>query len=446
MTGRSFFIHTFGCQMNERDTEIMAGLLTRRGFVPAPSLEEAQVALVNTCHIREHAEQKAMSLLGRLKAWREADPGRVLALTGCVAEARGKALTARYPFLDVVLGPASVRQLPDLVERVRDGEGPLVATGHADARDVPELTDEHPAGHRAWVKIMEGCDHACAFCVVPAVRGRERNRPFEEIVAEVTSLAARGVVEVTLLGQTVNAWGKTAGPGRDFAGLLRALDAVPGLERLRFTSPHPAYHTGRVLEAMAEGRTVCEHLHLPVQSGSDRVLREMKRGYTAARWLEIVARARALMPELAVTTDVIVGFPGETEEDFDATMAMLRAADVHAAYTFKYSARPGTPAATREDQVSEEAKDARLTRLNAFLEAQGRGHHDALVGRRLEVLVDGSREDGRGWQGRLRTNTPVTFAPDGRVAPGARRQVEIVTAGSWTLEGRLVPAGAPVPA
>lgn len=447
MSGPAFHITTYGCQMNERDTEIMAELLVRKGMAKAASLEDAQVVLVNTCHIREHAEQRALSLLGRLAEWRKARPDRILALTGCVAEAQGRAVRQRFPQVDIVLGPAKLPRLPELIDRVWETNLPQFATGVADAVGVPELTGEHPAGFKAWVKIMEGCDHQCTFCVVPAVRGRERNRPFDEIVGEVEGLVARGVVEVTLLGQTVNAYGKAGGPQRDFAALLRRLDRVPGLRRLRFTSSHPVHHTDRVLTAFGECATLCEHMHLPVQSGSDGQLKRMWRGYTAARYLEIVARGRALVPTLAVTTDLIVGFPGESEEDFLATLELVRAADFDGAYSFKYSPRPGTPGAAMADQVAEDVKDVRLARLNALLETHSRRHNEALVGTTVEALVEGAREGAASWQGRLRTNKLVYFPPVAGVLAGQLVPVRVLGAGSWTLTGEVAaaPAGSAEP-
>jgi len=440
MSGPAFHITTYGCQMNERDTEIMAELLVRKGLSRASTLDEAQVVLVNTCHIREHAEQRALSLLGRLAEWRKASPDRILALTGCVAEAQGRLIRQRFPQVDIVLGPAKLPELPALIDRVWETNLPQFATGVADAVGVPELTGEHPHGFKAWVKIMEGCDHQCTFCVVPSVRGRERNRAFDEIVAEVEGLAARGVVEVTLLGQTVNAYGKAGGPQRDFAALLRRLDRISGLKRLRFTSSHPVHHTDRVLTAFGECATLCEHMHLPVQSGSDRQLKAMWRGYTAARYLEIVARARALVPDIAVTTDLIVGFPGETEEDFLATLELVRAADFDGAYSFKYSPRPGTPGAAMPDQVPEEVKDVRLARLNALLDLHSRRHNEALVGRTLEALVEGRKEGSANWQGRLRSNKLVFFASGRPVGAGELHPVTITAAGSWTLTGELATA------
>jgi tRNA-2-methylthio-N6-dimethylallyladenosine synthase len=279
--------------------------------------------------------------------------------------------------------------------------------------------------------------------VVPAVRGRERSRPFDEVVAEAESLAGRGVVEVTLLGQTVNAYGKTAGPDRDFAALLRRLSSIPGLRRIRFTSPHPAYHHDRVLRAMAECPAVMPHMHLPVQSGSDAMLKAMRRGYTAAHYLGVVARARALVPGLAVTTDFIVGFPGETDADFAATLDLVRAADFDGAYSFKFSARPGTSAAALPGAVPEPVKEDRLAKLNALLDEGSRRHHEALVGTVQEALIEGPRPRGEApakWQGRLPSNRLVFFEPDSGVAAGSFRLVEITEAGSWTLTGRLAKA------
>ena len=283
----SFYIHTFGCQMNERDSEIAAGLLRGAGMTPGADQETATVIVVNTCTVREHAEQRALSLLGRLRPWREEKAERVLVLAGCVPGVRGAELRQRFPYVDVVVSPSRLLDLPELIGRIRDGSPPQVAVGEPDrTADVPDLPAAHPSGFKAWVKIMEGCDHACTYCAVPRARGPERNRPFEEIVGEVERLAARGVVEVGLLGQTVNAYGKLAGPGRDFAALLGRLSDVPGIRRLRFTSPHPLYHTDAVLRAMGGSPAVCEHLHLPVQSGSDRMLAAMRRGHPVERFLE----------------------------------------------------------------------------------------------------------------------------------------------------------------
>lgn len=431
----SFRVHTFGCQMNERDSEIVSGLLRRMGLTPAARDEDAAVVVVNTCTVREHAEQRALSLLGRLRPWREERPERVLVLAGCVPGVRGREIRRRFPHVDVVVSPSNLLGLPDLVGRVWDRNLPQVAV--EEAAGIAELPDEHPPGFRAWVKIMEGCDHACSFCAVPRARGPERHRPFAEIVSEVEGLAGRGVREVTLLGQTVNAYGKRAGPGRDFAALLRRLSEIEGLERLRFTSPHPVYHTAAVLRAMGESRAVCEHMHLPVQSGSDRILRAMRRGHAAEHFLELVERARGLIRGLAVTTDLIVGFPGEDDGDFAATLDLVRRAGLSGAYAFKYSPRPGTPAAEMSGQVPEELKEERLARLNFLLDDLSRRQNEKLVGSAVEVMVEGPREEEGLWQGRMRSNRLVEFPAEDGVAPGQIRTAEITAAGTWSLSGKL---------
>ncbi|MEK7475161.1 MAG: tRNA (N6-isopentenyl adenosine(37)-C2)-methylthiotransferase MiaB [Candidatus Coatesbacteria bacterium] len=440
MTPRTFHLTTFGCQMNVRDSEIMTRLLEGAGMRAVADVREADVAVVNTCAVREHAESRALSFLGRLRPWREAAPDRVLVLAGCVAEAQGRRLLERFPHLDLVVGPARLLDLARLIAAAGDGDAPRVVTGPAEAATVPELSGEHPASFRSWLKIMEGCDHGCTYCIVPEVRGRERSRPFAEIVTEAEGLAAQGVVELGLLGQTVNAYGKGLGPDGDFAALLRRLAAITGLRRIRFTSPHPSYHHDRVLQAMADCPSIAPHLHLPVQSGSDAILKAMRRGYTTAHYLGILGRARALVPGLAVTTDLIVGFPGETGADFEATLALVRAADLDGAYTFKFSPRPGTAAAGLPGQVAEAEKEARLARVNAFLDEGSRRHHAALVGTTVEALVEGPRKGSQLWQGRLASNRLVFFEPDAGTAVGTFRAVEITEAGSWTLTGRLVGA------
>jgi tRNA-2-methylthio-N6-dimethylallyladenosine synthase len=462
----AFLIRTFGCQMNERDSEIMADLLERAGLRRAQGLPDAGIVILNTCHIRDHAVGRVLSMLGRLKEWKNERPGRLLVLAGCVAEARGSGIRERFHYLDVVMGPSRLLELPNLIARAREGDLPQIATGHEDAVGVPETADRSVAGVKAWVKIMEGCDHGCTFCVVPKVRGRERHRPFDEIVAEAERLAAAGVRELGLLGQTVNAYGRKDGPERDFAALLRRLSKVAGIRRIRFTSPHPAHMNGAVIAAMAECPPVCAHLHLPVQSGSDRMLRLMARGHTAAHYLEILGDARARIPGLAVTTDLIVGFPGETEEDFAATLDLVRAADFQGAFTFAYSSRPGTHAAGMPDQVTAREKSDRLARLNAALDGLSRRHNEGMVGKTAEVLAEGPAPSRPGsgavallqathgrpsrpsaglacapWQGRLESNVLVNFPPREGLAPGDLVTIEIMEAGTWSLTGKLVEPG-----
>jgi len=444
MSSPSFHIETFGCQMNERDSEIMAHLLARAGYPPAASREEAGIFVVNTCHIRDHASQKALSMLGRLRDWREAAPGRVLVFSGCVAEAEGRALLSRFPQADLVIGPAHLAELPALVAGVLDGAPPAAVVGTSDARGVPEAPTV-AEGIRARIKITEGCDHGCTYCVVPAVRGRERHRDFNEIIGEARRFAGSGVPEVQLLGQAVNSYGKDAGPDRDFPALLRAL-AGPGMpRRIRFTSSHPRFAGAALFEAMKAGANICPHLHLPVQSGSDVMLRRMARGHSSAAYLAAVESARRLVPGLVVTTDFIVGFPGETDGDFAATLDLVRAAGFEGAYTFKYSARPRTPAAGFPGQVPADVMGKRLAELNALVDSQGRRFNESLVGSEAEALVEGPDADGRFWQGRLASNRLVFFGR-GDAETGQLRMVRITAAGTWTLSGELAGKKEAVPA
>ena len=435
MNTASFHIEVFGCQMNERDSEIMAHLLEGAGYRRAPSQAEARIFVMNTCHIRDHASQKALSMLGRLRDWKSAVPGRVLVFAGCVAEAEGRSLASRFPHADIVLGPSRLLELPGLVGEAVEGAPPVVAVGNRDARDVPEAPTR-AAGFRARIKITEGCDRGCTFCVVPSVRGRERHRDFSEIVAEARRLAGAGISEVQLLGQAVNSYGKDAGPDSGFPALLRALSG-PGMpRRVRFTSSHPLFAGDALFEAMRDGANICAHLHLPVQSGSDAMLKRMARSHTSGQYLDAVDRARRAVPGLVVTTDFMVGFPGETEKDFQDSLALAKSAAFEGAYTFKYSPRPGTPAAAFEGQVSGEGKNARLAELNALLDGQSRKYNESLVGSESEGLVEGPAGDGRNWQARLSSNRLVFFAR-GDAEIGQFRKVRIGGAGTWTLNGEI---------
>lgn len=433
-----FYMETFGCQMNERDSEIMAHLLEESGYRRAPSMDEAGIFVVNTCHIRDHATQKALSMLGRLKIWRRADPGRVLVFAGCVAEAEGRSLLSRFPHADLVIGPAHLPELPALVAAALDGAPPVSAVGVKDARGVPEASVA-ATGFRVRIKITEGCDRACTYCVVPSVRGRERHRDFGEIVGEARRLAGSGIPEVQLLGQAVNSYGRDAGPEGDFPALLRALSG-PGMPgRVRFTSSHPLFAGETLFLAMRDGKNLCAHLHLPVQSGSDIMLKRMARGHTAEKYLGVVDLARRMVPGLVVTTDFIVGFPGETADDFKATLGLVRSAGFEGAYTFKYSPRPGTPASGFPGQVPEPVKEERLAELNALIDMQGLRYNESLVGKEVEALVEGPDANGTLWQGRLASNR-LAFFERGDAETGQLRKVRITGAGTWTLNGELTGA------
>src|SRR6266851_5043414 len=401
------YIETYGCQMNVSDSELMFGVLGREGYVRTDDPAEADVLLVNTCAVRDHAEQRVLGRMGELKRFKR--PGDVLGVVGCMAQRLGPKLLERVPQVDLVIGPDGYRGLPELIARARDGErGADVAfKGWEHYEDVPPVRG-NPIS--AFVTVQRGCDYRCTFCIVPMTRGPERSRKLADVVREVSGLAESGTSEVTLLGQTVNSYHDG---DHDFAVLLRAVGAVPGIRRLRFTSPYPTDFTGRVLAAMAETPTVCEHVHLPVQSGSSRVLKRMLRRYDRARYLEVVAALRSAVPGLALTTDIIVGFPGETEQDFQETVSLVEQVGYDDAFTFKYSPREGTPATRLTDAVSDAVAGERLERLVAAVRAIARRRNVALVGSTHEVLVEGRAKRGELLQGRTRTNKVALIAgPD----------------------------------
>jgi tRNA-2-methylthio-N6-dimethylallyladenosine synthase len=444
---RHFHIRTFGCQMNEHDSERIADLLVADGMEPTDDPGQADVIVFNTCCIRENADNRLYGELGRLKAQLAHHPGTMVAVAGCLAQKDRELVRRKAPHVDVVFGTHNIERAPLLLRQaVHSGpvvevlDGPAAAEGGQATPAVPGQVRR--SAHSAWVTVQIGCDNSCAFCIVPQVRGREVSRPFEELVSEVRTLAGRGVSEVTLLGQNVNSYGRDLTKRRPlFADLLRAVGTVEGIRRVRFTSPHPKDLRPETIEAMAETPAVCEHLHLPLQSGSDRVLVAMRRGYTAARYLERVAAARAAVPDLAVTTDIIVGFPGETEDDFTETLAVAAEASYDSAYTFVFSPRPGTRAAAMTDRfVDREVVAERFERLRVVVERSALARHRARVGRLEEVLVEGpSKRDPAMRSGRTRQNALVHFAPDGQGGPaaGAYFDVRITQAAPHHLIGEL---------
>jgi tRNA-2-methylthio-N6-dimethylallyladenosine synthase len=433
--------------MNEHDSERLAGLLVADGMAPAASMEDADVVVLNTCCIRENADQRLYGTLGRLKELVDAKPGLQIAVGGCLAQKDRERIQEKVGWVDVVFGTHNLASAPGLLTRSRD-EGPLMEILDAPSPESatnPLLGSDavREVPYAAWVNIQTGCDNSCAFCIVPSVRGPEVSRPFEDLVAEVELLAGRGVTEVTLLGQNVNSYGRDLTRRRPlFADLLRAVGAVEGIGRVRFTSPHPKDLRPETIAAMAETPEVCEQLHLPLQSGSDRVLAAMRRGYTAQRYLDRLAAARAAIDDLAVTTDVIVGFPGETAEDFEATLAVCAEAAYDSAFTFIFSPRPGTRAAAMEEDFVPAAVIAeRFERLKTVIDRSALARHQARVGRCEEVLVEGvSRRDEAMLAGRTRQGKLVHFpveGPAGRAAPGALGRVTVTAGHPHHLSGRL---------
>src|SRR5437773_1988067 len=429
---RRVYIETYGCQMNVSDSELMFGVLGRDGYVRTDDPAVADVLLINTCAVRDHAEQQVLGRIGELKRYKR--PGDVMGVVGCMAQRLGPKLLARVPQVDLVIGPDGYRALPELIARARDGERAAEVTFKAweHYEDVPPARDNPTS---AFVTVQRGCDYRCTFCVVPMTRGPERSRKLADVVGEVARLAEQGTTEVTLLGQTVNSYHDGQ---HDFAALLRAVGAVEGIQRVRFTSPYPTDFTDAVLAAMAQTPAVCEHVHLPVQSGSSRTLKRMLRRYDRERYLQVVAALRQAVPGIALSTDIIVGFPGETEADFEETLSLVEAVGFDDAYTFKYSVREGTPAVRIKDHVAEEVKAERLERLIAVVRRVARGKSVALVGTEQEVLVEGRARRGDLLQARTRTNK-VALLEGPAAWIGTYRRVRLTgTSGTtftaWPLE------------
>ena len=430
---KRYHVTTFGCQMNAHDSERIKGMLESLGIGEAVSQDDADVLVFNTCTIREKPDQKFAAHLAQAAARKRERPGTVIAVGGCYAEAQRERLFELYPDVDVAFGPGSIPHLADWIGA--GGEAPRGRFGSHDhfAGDLPTHR-ERPFS--AWLQVSMGCNSKCSYCIVPAVRGREQSRRPGDIVAEATRLAADGVRELTLLGQNVNSWGRDLLPDlrTDFGELLRAVDAVEGIERIRFTSPHPKDFREPVIEAMAACDAVCEQIHLPVQSGSSRILKAMRRTYDRDRYLALVDKLRAAVPDLALGTDIIVGFPGETEADFQETLALVERVRYDSAFTFVYSPRHGTEAAALPDQVPDEIKRDRIERLVEVVQRIAAERNGERVGRIEQVLVEGpSRTDPTVLRGRTRRNTTVVFA--GVAAPGELVDVLIEGATSTTLRG-----------
>jgi tRNA-2-methylthio-N6-dimethylallyladenosine synthase len=439
---RRYHVTTFGCQMNAHDSERIKGMLESLGLGEAAAPEDADIVVFNTCTIREKPDTKLAAYLGDAAARKRRRPDMVVAVGGCYAEAQRERIFERYPFVDVAFGPGSI---PHLGDWIRAG-GYAVPRGRFGSHETFAATLPMHRERRfsAWVQVSMGCNSKCAYCIVPAVRGREQSRRPGEIVAEVERLAVDGVKEITRLGQNVNSWGRDLARGlvTEFGELLRACDAVEGIERIRFTSPHPKDFREPVVAAIAECESVCEHVHLPLQSGSSRILKAMRRTYSRERYLSLVERLRAAIPDLALGTDVIVGFPGETEVDFCETLEVVEAVGFDSAFTFVYSPLVGTEAAEMPDQVPEELKRERMERLVEVVQRGAAVRNEGRVGLVEEVLVEGpSRTDPALLRGRTRRNTTVNFT--GTAAPGDMVPVTIEGATSTTLKGRettLVPA------
>ncbi len=438
MTGaaaKSFHVTTFGCQMNEHDSERMKGMLAGLGYREVGERGDADLILFNTCSIRESADSRFTAHLGEAKRLKSEDPERIVGVGGCWAQSVKEEVFERFPFVDVAFGPGQIHKLAEFLT-----SDSLTAQGYFEFEGFAgHLPTQRQRPFQAWLQISQGCNCACSYCIVPSTRGREVSRPADELLAEVRGLAADGVREVTLLGQNVNSYGRDLGRrGHErwsFADLLRAVDAVEGIERIRYTSPHPKDMKEDVLLAHAECASVCEHIHLPLQSGSSRILKAMRRTYDRGRYLDRVALIREHVPDAAITTDIIVGFPGETEADFAETLAVAEEVGYDSAFTFVFSPRRGTEAAGLDEMVPHPVKVERMERLVEVVQRRARERSQRFVGRTEAVLVEGtSRTDPSRLRGRIRHNKAVNF--EGTAAAGEIVEVEIESATSQTLAGR----------
>ncbi len=435
------WIQTLGCQMNEHDTEIMLGMLNQIGYVKTDTPIDADLILYNTCCVRENPERKVYGQVGMLKKLKEANPDLIIGICGCMTQQKAELerIKSELQHVDLIFGTLNIHRLPELLHRVQMTGERVIEVWHEEGDVVEGLPVQREGRLKAYVTIIYGCNEFCTYCIVPYVRGKERSRRPEHILAEVQALAAEGYREVMLLGQNVNAYGNDLADGVGFADLLRLVNQVPGIERIRYTSPHPKHFTDDVIAAMAECEHVCEHVHMPAQAGSDRILRRMGRRYTRDQYLDLVAKIRAAIPDVAITTDLIVGFPGETEEDFEETLRLVREVEYDGAFMFIYSPRYGTPATRLKEQVPEEVKRERIHRLIQVQNEISLKKNREWVGRTVEVLVDGeSRHDPRRASGRTRQNKLVLFDGDPKSLYGQLVEVRVDKAYTWSLEGSLV--------
>ncbi|SMB97594.1 tRNA-i(6)A37 thiotransferase enzyme MiaB [Thermanaeromonas toyohensis ToBE] len=436
---KSYWIKVYGCQMNERDGEIIAGLLEEAGYYKAPAMEEADVIVLHTCCVREKAENKVYGRLGQLARLKSKKPDLVIAVGGCMTQQPGAAekMREKAPHVDLIYGTHNLHELPQLLKKVEEERRPVAVIWEKEGPVVEGLPLRRAHGAKALVTISYGCNNFCTYCIVPYVRGRERSRRPEDIIEEIKALVADGVLEVMLLGQNVNSYGKDLEDGVDFGNLLERVNAIPGLQRIRYMTSHPRDFTLKLVETISRLDKVCEHVHLPVQAGSNRVLELMNRGYTREYYLELVKTLRQYIPGISITTDLIVGFPGETEDDFQDTLDLVEQVQFDNAFTFMFSPRKGTVAATLPGQLPLEVKKERLYRLMEVQNRISRVKNEALVGQELEVLVEGPSEtDPEKLSGRTRTNKLVIF-PGPEDLVGKLVKVKITQAQTFLLKGEV---------
>ncbi|MGM0368900.1 MAG: tRNA (N6-isopentenyl adenosine(37)-C2)-methylthiotransferase MiaB [Bacillota bacterium] len=435
-----YFIRTYGCQMNENDSEKLAGVLEKEEYQAATELEDADIIILNTCCVRENAELKVFGKIGQLKQFKRENPELIIGVCGCMMQEDHivEEIKEKYSHVDLVFGTHNIHHFPQLLQEAKQDKNPLVEVWDDSKELISDMPVQRTDEHKAKVTIIYGCDNYCTYCIVPYVRGQERSRPAEDIIKSVRDLVADGVKEVMLLGQNVNSYGMDLNRDIDFADLLAEINQFDNLERIRYMTPHPRDFTDKLIDTMSNLDKVCEQFHIPVQSGSNRILKEMNRGYTREDYIELINKIRAKNPNAAISTDTIIGFPGETEEDFQKTIELYNELQFDMAYTFKYSQRSGTPAAKRENQITEEIKKERLQYLMDLQSDISACKNKELVGQTLEVLVDGtSKNNPDKLSGRTRTNKIVIFEGDENLT-GQLVNVMIKKAHSWTLFGKLV--------
>lgn len=435
---KKYSLTVFGCQMNERDAETLRGFLDEMGYEETASAGDADLVILNTCAVREKAEQKVFGHIGRLGLLKQKKPDMLIAVCGCMVQQKAVAakIKKRYPFVNLVFGTYNLAAFPELLKQAQE-RGETVVSLLAQAGGIEEeLPVSRQDNYRAWVNITYGCNNFCSYCIVPYVRGRERSRKSADIIREVKGLSDRGFIEITLLGQNVNSYGKDLPGETDFAGLLARIDKETGIKRIRFTTSHPRDFTEKLVRTIAEGKNICEHVHLPVQAGSNRILKLMNRGYTREHYLDLAAMLRSYIPGCSITTDIIVGFPGETDEDFADTLDLVDKVSFDAAFTFMYSRRPGTPAAEMQDQIPLELKKERFRKLVNLQNSHSLRHNQALLGKTVEVLVEGpSKTNPAVWTGKTSTNKTVNFTGE-NIRKGILLPVQITEAKTWSLTGR----------
>lgn len=438
--GLKYHIITYGCQMNVHDSEKLAGMLSEIGYTETSSQHDADLVLFNTCCVRENAELKVYGNVGALKAYKQANPNMIIGVCGCMMQQEeiAKFIVDRFPFVDLVFGTHNLHRFPQLILQALDSSHTIIEVLDEEGTIVEHIPTKRDKGVSAWTTIMYGCNNFCSYCIVPYVRGRERSRDPEEIVNEITKLGNQGYKEITLLGQNVNSYGKDMGGGYLFHDLLSDINKINSIERIRFMTSHPKDLSKELIRTMANSEKVCEHLHLPIQAGNNRILKAMNRKYTREEYISLVESVREAMPDIALTTDIIVGFPGESSQEFEDTLDIIKRLKFDSAYTFIYSPRKGTPAVNIEDKISIEEKKERLAKLIEIQSKISRMKNDAYIGKVKEVLVEGrSKTTDKVLTGRTRENKIVNFIADEKVI-GQLIRVKITKARSWSLEGEVL--------